>query len=71
MNVKLNDIIQIIPRDLDASAMFNACLFIVDEVGDWGVQCYMINPDGSIVPYRAANDEFVVVGHATYLVEVH
>lgn len=68
-DVKKNDIVQIIPK-ADELSMFNACLFIVDEVSDWGVVCYMINPNGSIIPYRADSGEFVVVGHATYLVEV-
>lgn len=50
----------------DPNDAWGGCLFIVDEVRDWGVTCYAPSPQGTI-HYRAANGKFTKVGSAVWV----
>jgi hypothetical protein len=60
--VKKNDVIQIALTNRWAG-----CLAIVDEVKEWGVQCFVEIPLKGTAFYRVNNNEFEVIGEAVFI----
>lgn len=66
VNVKRGDIVQFNPED-PSTEIFGGCLFVVDEVKDWGVQCYCHVPGKGLAWYRAKYSQFRKVGVAYWV----
>lgn len=59
--IQINDIVQLDPIETGNPA-FSACLMVVSEIYDWGVQGYVTVPDKGQAYYRAKHGTFERTG---------